>query len=154
MFKSKKMPKIILLASWIIYTILNFFYVLLNKKNLFEGQTIDNKAITISIVTATLFISLAWIISVLIVRFFRNPVEKEKSSNIDFNFMFSIMIFVKSLSTILIKSKSYGMAAYIIICLALSLMTIIMSVNNKSISISNRKDLLKIIIIILGIFLI
>ena len=95
MFKSKKMPKIILLASWIIYTILNFFYVLLNKKNLFEGQTIDNKAITISIVTATLFISLAWIISVLIVRFFLNLVEKEKSSNIDFNFMFSIMIFVK-----------------------------------------------------------
>ncbi|GAA2825105.1 hypothetical protein [Pseudolactococcus raffinolactis] len=154
MFKSKKMPKIILLASWTIYTILNFFYVLLNKKNLFEGQTIDNKAITISIVTATLFISLAWIISVLIVRFFLNLVEKEKSSNIDFNFMFSIMIFVKSLSTILIKSKSYGMVAYIVICLALSVMTIIMSVNNKSISISNRKDLLKIIIIILGIFLI
>lgn len=154
MFKSKKMPKIILLASWTIYTILNFFYVLLNKKNLFEGQTIDNKAITISIVTATLFISLAWIISVLIVRFFLNLVEKEKSSNIDFNFMFSIMIFVKSLSTILIKSKSYGMVAYIVICLTLSVMTIIMSVNNKSISISNRKDLLKIIIIILGIFLI
>lgn len=50
------MPKIILLASWIIYTILNFFYVLLNKKNLFEGQTIDNKGFCYKVADRIVFL--------------------------------------------------------------------------------------------------